>query len=553
LVHHPIILAAERGFTALDWAALAAYGLVLAGTGWWFNRRAQKGRVDYFLAGRRMPVWAVAISILATAQSVATFIGVPQAAYLGDLTYLSSNIGGIIGAVILSLFFVPAFYRVGAFTPYQLLEARFGPAAKTAGSAAYLIGRVFATGSRTFIAAIPAAMIVYGDTEPSHLITGILILTSVGVVYTLVGGAGSVIWTDVIQTVIYVGAALLAAGLLLAKIPATIPEIFGALSNPPGGGASKLTVIKTGLDSSRPMMGLDFSQEFTLVTAVIGFSLLTLASHGADNDLVSRQLSCKNQKQAAWSLISGILAGVPAVLLFLCIGLLLHIFYMRPDIMGDRAPTYEITDTRRVFVTFILHEMPRGLAGVMIAGLFAVGLSTINSSLNSMSSAFVNDLYRPLFAGKSEGHFVTAGRMGVVSAGVAVGGFAVLCVYWQQSQGQGLVSFALSVMTFAYAGLLGVFLCALFTKRGNSASAIAALVTGFAVVALFQKPVWEWWTPIVLGESWKSVVVQYPWHLFFGTLASFTVCALPRGTGGTARMPQGAVDVAPDPAQPAPR
>ncbi|MBX3382303.1 MAG: hypothetical protein KF864_02220 [Phycisphaeraceae bacterium] len=536
-MHYPIILGAPGGFSLADWFALAVYGLVLVGTGWWFNQRAQKGRVDYFLAGRRMPVWAVAISILATAQSVATFIGVPQAAYLGDLTYLSSNIGGIIGAVILSLFFVPAFYRVGAFTPYQLLEARFGPAAKTAGSAAYLIGRVFATGSRTFIAAIPAAMIVYGDTQPAHLITGILILTGVGVVYTLVGGAGSVIWTDVIQTVIYVGAALLAAGLLLAKIPASLPEIFSALSNPPGGGPSKLTVLKAGLDPSSPRMGLDFSQEFTLVTAVIGFSLLTLASHGADNDLVSRQLSCKNQKQAAWSLISGILAGVPAVLLFLCIGLLLHIFYMRPDIMGERAPTYEITDTRRVFVAFILHEMPRGMAGIMIAGLFAVGLSTINSSLNSMSSAFVNDLYRPLRPSMPEGHFVTAGRVGVITAGAAVGSFAVLCVYWQQSVGQGLVSFALSVMTFAYAGLLGVFLCALFTRRGTSASAIAALITGFAVVALFQKPVWDLWTPILLGEDWKNTAVQYPWHLFFGTLASFAVCALPRGTGGTGRLP----------------
>lgn len=513
-----------------DWLVLGAYITLLIATGVWFSRRKVKDTTEYFLANRSMPVWAVAFSILATAQSAATFVAVPETSYAGDLTYLSANIGGILAAIILALFFIPAYYRRNVVTPYQLLETRFGGTARLATSWAYLGGRIFASGARIFVGALPACLALFGDTTPQHMAITIAAFIIFGICYTFVGGVSSAIWTDVVQVSVYIGAALVTILVLLHRIPVGIPEIFSALWEPGPDLPSKLTILKVGLDPAKPNLGFDPSQEFTLLTALTGFTLLTLASHGMDQDLVQRMLTCKSAAKGSRSVISGVLVGIPAVCIFLAVGLLLYIYYQRPDIMGAGAPTHQPDGSSKAFQTFAFTEMRGGLAGLFMAGLFAAGPAGINAGLNSMSSTFVSDIYKRRHKNRTEAHYLKVGRFGVLGAGLALGIFAILCIYWHQSSGQKLISFVLAVMNFAYAGLLGVFITALFTKRGNSATVLAALIGGFITVFLFQPIAWEWWTTRAdwLATNIHPLKIAFPWQLVAGAAVSFALCVAGR-------------------------
>lgn len=500
----------------LDWAVLAAYFILLAFTGWWFSRVKHDNAEDYFLAARSMPVWAVAISILATAQSAATFVGVPESSYNGDLTYLSTNIGGLIAAVLLATVFIPAYYRHNVSTPYQLLEKRFGPGAKLATSWAYMIGRVFASGARVYIGAIPVSLAVFGDIAPSHLGISIAAFMVFGIVYTLAGGIASVIWTDVFQVSVYLGAAVVACILLYRAIPADTSQIISALSTGMTDGSSKLTIVRTGLDS------FNLGAEFTLITSVTGWMLITLASHGTDQDLVQRMLTCKSAAKGGLSVITGILIGIPTVMLFATLGLLLWVYYNRPDLAGGSHTAANI-DGAQVFLRYILTEMPAGAAGLMIAGVLAAGPAGINASLNSMSSTFVGDVYKPARPNQSDRHYLRVGRLATVAWGIILGAFALLCISWQQQSREQVLPFVLGVMAFAYAGLLGVFLTALFTRRGNTATAIAALIVGFITVLLLQPVIF---TRITTGTALEGLKLASPWRLVIGTTLATVVCML---------------------------
>lgn len=515
-----ITLAQATGFRALDWAVVGGYLLLLLLSGLWFARREPTGAREYFLAGRRMPTWAVAFSVIASSLSVATFLGAPQLAYAGNLTYLSANLGNVLAVVVVALFFIPAFYRYDCTTIYELLEIRFGPRAKQAASLAFMVGRVFASGARVYIAAIPLAMILFGveaSDKPGYLVAAIITLATVGVLYTLVGGIASVIWTDVIQTVVLLGAVSAGLVLILLRIPVPLSEVWQALLSGGAGGSSKLTVFSLGIDPAEPHWGFDRSAPFTVLTAIFGWSLVNMAAYGTDHDLAQRMLTCKSAVKGSRSAIVAIVLSIPIVLLFSAVGLLLWVLYQRPDLMGDAAPRYAAGSDDRVFLTFILRELPAGLSGLMVAGLFAVALGSLNSAINAMAATSIRDFYQHALPGRTDRHYMLAGRWASAGWGAVLAGFACLCIAWRGQTG--LIEFALGVMTFAYSGMLAVFLTALFTRRGTSASVIAALVTGFVIVACFQG-----WGP--LGH----LKLAAPWVMLIATGAALVVCALPRGS-----------------------
>lgn len=544
---------ASMGFGWPDWLVVAGYMALLLASGVWLARREPAGTDEYFVASRRMPVWAVALSVLASALSVATFLGVPELSYKGDLTYLSTNIGGLIAVAVVAGFFIPAFYKRNVTSIYELLEQRFGPGAKYAASGAFMVGRVFASGVRVYIAAIPLAMLLFGQEgadQAGPLIGAILALTLAGVLYTLVGGIASVIWTDVLQTMVLFGSVIAGIVVLLYRIPAPLGEVMHALSTAGPDGGSKLTVLKIGLDLSKPWLGLDLAAEFTLLTAVFGISLQNMAAYGADHDMVQRMLTCKSAVKGSRSVIVAILIGIPVVALFLCVGLLLFVFYKRPDLMGGAMPATQPAASEQVFMVFILNELPMGLRGLMVAGLFAVGLGSLNSAINAMGTTLIKDFYMRLVPRRSEGHYLSASRWAVAGWGAVLAGFAVLCIYWKKDNPDtGLITFALQVMSFAYSGLLAVFLCALFTRRGSSASAIASLVTGFTAVLLMQKAVWAKWAGAItwteqaagatVARSLADVKLAFPWQMLIATSLAFGVCCLGSQSG---RRGQGAGD-----------
>lgn len=516
-------------FTLLDWTVFALYFIMIAVIGWYFSRTRVTTTKDYFLGGRTMPMWVVAVSVLATAQSAATFLGAPESSYRDNLTYLATNIGGILGALFVALLLIPRFYRNNVATVYELLEVRFGDKTKRRAALMYLIGRVFASGARLYMAAIAMSMVLFTNIQPHSVIASVVILVVVALAYTIMGGIRAVIWTDLIQLIIYVGAAIVVIVHLFAQIPADIGAIVHALDYPGGGQDSKLTLLD---------LHLDFGPggTFSFWACITGFVLLNIAAFGLDQDMTQRVLTCKDARQGAKAMILSIIYSIPVVFVFMTVGLLLYIFY-RSSLMGStgqevvqRFSGEKIT----IFMYYVLHEMPAGLRGLVTVGVVAAALSTLNSGLNAMSSVAIYDIYRPSkeaqHGKQTERHYVTAGRVGMVVAALALGGMAISCYYWQRYSDMPLLSFALSVMVFAYTGLLGVYFTAIFTDRGSETSVALSLLTGFLITLLLQPYIWD----NVIGLIDRDLVgvhLAFPYQLCVGTACAFLVCLC-----GTQRM-----------------
>jgi len=507
--------ATQPGFHAIDWTILLGYLALVVAIGLLAAKKRREGD-DFFLAGRSMPMWAVAISILATAQSAATFVGGPQEAYAGDLTYLATNIGPIIAAIIVGFLFLPRFYQHNVTSVYELIGHEMGSIAQRLASGMFMLGRVFASGARLFIVAIPFSLVAFGELEPAQLALSIIIITIGATIYSMVGGIRAVIWTDVMQVVVYLTCVLIALVLIWQKIPVGMGELVHALRTDPEG--NKLLLFDFSLDLSRP---------YTVWASLIGITLLMIAAYGADQDLTQRMLTCRTPRRASWSVITATVLGLPVVFIFLAMGLLLYVYFQRPDVMGEAMPGYHIDDTRRVFLSFIMHDMPIGLRGLMMAGLFAAAMSSMDSSLNAMSSTTVADFYRPwrlrrdfaYQAGNIAERRIS--RYASLFWAAMLGGFALFCIWWQQQAGETLIAFALGVMTFAYSGLLGVFFTAMFTKRGSPISAVAAMIVGFLIVLLMDPTVWPHWTEPLGIETQPA----FAWRLTVAAAASFIVCA----------------------------
>jgi SSS family solute:Na+ symporter len=370
--------------------------------------------------------------------------------------------------------------------------------------------------------------------SPGLMIASIGLLSFVAVAYTLIGGIASVIWTDVLQTIVLVGAAVGAVLLLLHKIPTPIEDIWGLLRTPDPNGNTKTTVLLLGLNQHQPNLGFDPSRQYTLLTAIFGFSLINMAAYGTDHDLAQRMLTCKSAVRGSRSAWTAILMSLPITMVFMAIGALLWVYY------GTRVGTPP-PKGQQVFPAFILNDMPSGLKGLMLAGLFAAGLGSLNSAINAMAATFVSDFYMPMTSnrGHSDRHYLRVSRLATVGWGVLIGAFAILCIFWKRANPETtLIDFALAVMTFAYAGLLAVFLTAIFAKRGNTASSLAALIVGFAAIAVMQ----AW--PAVAGwlsrgddveqaaSAVRSFKLAYPWQMLIATGLAFAVCC-----AGTPRTP----------------
>lgn len=250
--------------------------------------------------------------------------------------------------------------------------------------------------------------------------------------------------------------------------------------------------------------------------------------------MTQRVLTCKNAQEGAKAMLLSVVMVIPVMLLFIIIGLLLYIYYQRPDIMSmsSGAPVPEFAgEPVTIFMYYVLTDLPAGLKGLVTIGILAAALSTLNSGLNSMSSVLIQDLYRPWklkrHASCAEEHFVSAGRIAMAFVALALALMACLCYYWQQYSDTPLLQFALGVMVFSYSGLLGVYFVTLFTQRGSPASVLAALIVGFIIPLLLQPYIMEWYLPESLQFS-----LGFTWQLVIGTLIAGVVCAIGQQTSG---------------------
>lgn len=507
-------------FTGYDWAVLGGYVVLLAVAAYWSTRRNLDKADDYFLAGHHAPAWLVAVSALSTMQSAATFLGAPDNSFRGDWSYLTSNFAAIIAAVFVARFLIPRYYALGVTTVYELLETRFDATARRAAAGMYLVGRILASGARLYLAAIAVSMIIFLDVTPQHILIASFVLVVFGIVFTLFGGLNAVIWSDLVQVVLYVGGAAIVLALLWSRIPAPASEIWEGLRHAPGG-VDKLRLFD---------WSLDFSKPFSMWAILTGLVLLNIGNAGLDQDTSQRFLACEDAKQGKRALYLSMGMTIPVVALFMAIGSLLHIFYARPDLMGSNAAAMQGFSGEKItiFMSFILSEVPPGVRGLITVGVIAA--AAINSGLISMSAVLVNDFYRPWKERKGaptgEHHYVNAGRAAMILLALALFFMSILCFYWQRYADMPLLEFVLGVMTFAYSGLLGVYATVLFTRRGSTASVLAALVVGFSAILLQQHYVVD---SLHLPAAMKALA--FPWQLCIGTGLAFLTCIVGQEKG----------------------
>lgn len=506
-------------FAPLDWAVVAAYVTMLVIGGYAFSRGRTRDADDYFLAGHTVPAWLAAVSVLSATQSAATFLGGPDYGYRGDFTYLGGVLSSVLAAVFVARVLIPRFYALRVTTVYELLARRYDAAAMRWAGAMFLIGRVLAGGARVYLAAIAIAMVMFSSVTAQSIVAAAAAVMVAAFLFTFVGGLRSVLWNDLIQFVIYVGSAIAVLIFLRLSIPATNAEIVAALRDAPNG-IDKLRMFDPALDLGKP---------FTLLSIVTGLFLLNTANAGLDQDTTQRLLASPDARTGARGLIWSALGSIPIIAMFLTIGVLLHLFYERPDIMGtaNAAATTFSGEKVTVFVHYILTQIPPGLRGLVTIGVTAAAVATTNSALNAMSSVLITDFYRPFRERRGtvpEAHFVRAGRWGMAVVGLAMFGFAVLSFYWQRYTDTPLLEFALSVMTFAYAGLLGVYIVAVFTTRGSTGGVIAALIGGFVTVLAMQP-----WPGLGLPA------LAFPYQLCVGTAVATVLAAVPSGRRVPAR------------------
>jgi len=454
-----------------------------------------------------MPMFAVAISVVATSQSAATFLGAPEYSYSKDLTFLGFYLSAFIAAFIVAYILIPRFYAIGAVTVYELLEHRYGERSKRDAGVMFLIGRLFASGARLYIGALAISMILFMDISPLHISISISLLMLGALSYTYFGGIKSVIFSDIIQAITYIGAALAVLFYLYGSLDTDISTMIQILSQ-----ENKLTLINLEFD--------DFGGGFNIYSILAGWLLLNIAAYGLDQDMTQRVLSCRDQKEGAKSLIYSIIFTIPVAILFLIIGLLLYLYYKHPELSGFSGSVDSSFqgDKITIMMTYILNEMPDGLRGLVTVGAIAAALSSTNSVLGAMSSVAIEDIYRPYRAKRgsvTEEHLLKASRVGVLISATLLSGMAMLSYYWQHATDTHLLTFALGVMAFAYAGLLGVYGAAIFTSRGSQIVLPWALVGGFVTVLLLQ--------PYILSLFDISLKIGFSWQLLLGTLVSFAI------------------------------
>jgi Na+/proline symporter len=392
-----------------------------------------------------------------------------------------------------------------------------------AAGAVYLVGRVFASGARLYLAAIAVSMILFANIEAQNILVSALLMTILGFLVTFMGGIRSVIWSDLAQFIIYISAAIVALYSLITQLGVDYNTMISALQNAPID-AANTDVVQNKLQLFD--LGLDLSKPFTLLSIVFGITLLLIGNYGLDQDTTQRLLTCKNATEGGKALFLSAVIAVPVGFLFVAIGQLLYLFYQQPDLMSQEAAgqvnqAFE-GEQVTVFMFYILNEMPIGLKGLMTVGVISASISTLNSGINSMASVMIHDFYQPLVAvkrNKDESHLLLAGRVATALVALILFTMSMLCFYWHRYTDIPLLDFALSVMVFAYSGLLGVFFTLVFTQRGSPISVYLALTTGF-IVSVFQQP---YFVDLVGLPSFIGTVA-FTWKLCLGSLLAFLIC-----------------------------
>jgi SSS family transporter len=453
----------------------------------WFGaqfRSSQKTLRDYFLGGRSAPWWAIGFSIVSAETSTLTVIGTPALAFNGNFGFLQVVLGYLLARLVISVLFLPHYFRGEMYTAYELMQRRFGHRIRKLTAGTFLILRALAEGVRVFAISIVISIIL-GTGE----LASILLIVCLTLFYTFEGGMTAVIWTDVIQMFLYIAGALLSLFVILDKVPggwAHVVEVAGA--------AGKFQIFDFRFEPTAEF----FSRTYSFWGGFFGGAFLTTASHGTEQLMVQRLLAARNESESRLALFSSWVVIMFQFTLFLVIGAILYVYYTESGI-----PAPQPAD--RIYPAFIWNNLPPGVAGLVIAAILAAAMSNLSAALNSLASTTIMDFYRPLTAGaaaseESQAHFLRLARLSTLAWG------AILFIIGFVARNWGSVLEAgLSIASILYGALLGVFLLGMLTKRVGENAAMTGMVAGMVAIFLVRG---------LTGIAWT-------WYVMIGTAVTF--------------------------------
>lgn len=444
-------------FGAVNYSVLGIYLASLLAMGFYFSK-FEKSTNDFFLAGQRIPWWAAGLSIFGTQLSAITFMAIPAKTYSSDWQYLLQNMGIAFVAIPVAIWvFVPFYRRLNVSTAYEYLEKRFDVKVRLLASFIYVVMQLMRMGIVIFLPSLALTTVTGINVQTCILIMGVLCT-----IYTVMGGIEAVIWTDVLQVIVLLGGAIICIAIILFDLGSELPEMTANAWN-----NSKFTIASIDFDLTKPTLIVVFLSVFSVVVPYV-----------SDQTVIQRYLTTKDEKATKNSLWANAVITIPAAFLFFGLGTLLYMFFKKNPSFLEAGMSND-----SVFPWFILNHLPKGVSGLLIAGIFAAAMSSLDSSMNSGASAIINDFIIRFNDKIKERKRLFYSRMLTVLLGIFGTGTAiVMSVYNIKS----IWDYCTMVIGLVSGGLFAAFLLAAFTTRVNSTGTIVGIIV-CTIVMLFVK------------------------------------------------------------------
>ncbi len=505
-------------FNPADWTIIVLYLLGIIGLGVWFGKDQHNTR-DYFLGSKNIPWWGIGLSIVAAETSALTIIGVPSMAYGGDISFIQMIAGYVIARVILAVIMVPHYFTGEIYSPYQLFANAFGPSARQTAAGFFLLSETLAAGVRVYVASIPVKLMLgdkvlgFGTGDP--IFGAILLFVVLSLLYTYIGGVKAVIWTDAVQFGLFLLGGLFAL-FYLPSLTGGADVVFSRAHE-----AGKLhwlyAVPPAGVSFGKFLLG----SPINIWMGIIGGTVMVMSSHGAEQLIVQRVLTCKSVTDGRKALVLSAIVIFPLFLIFLLVGAMLWVFYQGHPFqipLPESRPGIKASDF--VFPIFMMTEVPHVLKGFLIVAILSAAMSSVSSALTSLASVSTMDFVKHLLPRRSEAFFLRFSKISTV-----VWAVALIFIAYLSRRVAFVLNAAFSLRGLTSGALLGGLILAIFWKKGRAGSVITGMLVSLAVMTAIQTfPNWD-----VTKDFWAKTIgteIFWPWYTLVGLLVTLTTAWL---------------------------
>jgi SSS family transporter len=476
-------------FETADWLVIAIYLVGIIGFGIWCGR-GQKSNRDYFLGSRNIPWWGVGLSIVATETSALTFIGVPALAFGGNLAFIQIIIGYVIARVLLAIWLVPHYFKGEIYSPYELLSNSFGPAARRSAAWFFLIAGTLAAGVRVYVTCIPIQLMLNVSVLPA-----ILLFVGLSLIYTYAGGIKAVVWTDAVQFALFMAGGIFTVVYVPQLFDGGFTEVFEKAAK-----AGKLNWLNTRFSLEMP---------FNLWMGLIGGTVQVLFSHGADQLIVQRVLTCKSVGDGRRAMILSAVIILPLFLIFLLTGVMLWVYYQQfPLALPIPETRAGMGKNDYIYPIFILTAVPNILKGFMIVAILSAAMSSVSSALSALASVSTMDLARADKSREPDG----GGSLKLSRYATVFWAAMLVVVAYISKESSSILNVAFELSGLTSGAILGGLLFALRFRTGSAVPVISGMIVSFAAMLAIR-----------IGTP-----IAWPWFTLIGTVVTLGVASMLR-------------------------